>query len=786
MPDPTTINSPNGEPQRPGGIGVQDILCALFHHKWLIVICTSLGIVGAVVAYFVVPPIYVSEAQLLIRYVVENKPINPSAAADTTIKSPDSRGENIMNSQVAILSSLDLATIVADQGLAEKVLASYGGGMDTNLAGLIIRKGLQVEVPKRTDVIRVVFRHPDPSVVQPVINSLIKTYIERHEEIYQGVGVMNNTYQLRKGDFRTEMLGAESRLNQMRTNYGIISIDDAKRTYSEQIARLTTEITAAEAQLAEMEVLAGTPAPAPAATTNTVGTADGTAPASTNLAIVSTNAPATPTNQVAATQIPKDKLTLYANVLKQIDDLAKMESQLLGVYTAAHPRLAQLSNEVAYAASRKMEIETEFPTIVTAVLPSPTLSAESPGVPAGSALEPLRVPALQARLASLRSALAIVQAKAAQIVNIEPEVIRLQRERDVAEAGFRYYSAAADQLNQAGGTEGVRNIAIFQRATPPGRDTQKLMKLCGAVFGGGFGLGIGLALLLDLILNRSIRRSPDIEKFLHVPLFLNIPDHAKTTRRGLLPWRRAAKSKKTEPSDSTPDVPDGSEEAVVPAPFAPSPWEHGHGLHPYCEALRDRLITHFDLNKLTHKPKLVALTSCRQGAGVSTLAMGVAASFSETGDGNVLLVDMNGEQGAAHPFSHGKPCSGLSEVLKTERPRTSQVQDNLYLASVHEPNLNHDELPRALPRRFAKIVPKLKASDYDYIIFDMPPVAQTTITARLARYMDIVLMVVESGQTSPDRAAQAKSVLAESGATAVAAVLNKSKVYLPAALSHEL
>ena len=44
-------------------------------------------------------------------------------------------------------------------------------------------------------------------------------------------------------------------------------------------------------------------------------------------------------------------------------------------------------------------------------------------------------------------------------------------------------------------------------------------------------------------------------------------------------------------------------------------------------------------------------------------------------------------------------------------------------------------------------MPKLKASDYDYIIFDMPPVNQISITPRLAGFMDMVLLVIESEKT---------------------------------------
>ena len=72
-----------------------------------------------------------------------------------------------------------------------------------------------------------------------------------------------------------------------------------------------------------------------------------------------------------------------------------------------------------------------------------------------------------------------------------------------------------------------------------------------------------------------------------------------------------------------------------------------------------------------------------------------------------------------------------------------------------------------------------KVSDYDFIIFDMPPVGQTSITSKVARFMDMVLMVIESNKTDRDVARRAGALLAESKAT-VATVLNKQRRYVPA------
>jgi polysaccharide biosynthesis transport protein len=228
---------------------------------------------------------------------------------------------------------------------------------------------------------------------------------------------------------------------------------------------------------------------------------------------------------------------------------------------------------------------------------------------------------------------------------------------------------------------------------------------------------------------------------------------------------------------------DGAATVQVNGAAAIAPWDEGHSLRVFCEALRDRLVTYFEVRNLTHKPKLVAVTACGTDAGVTTLAAGVAAALSETGDGNVLLVDMNVHNGAAHPFFKGKPSCALADALEGEKRDDAMVNDNLYLATAGR-NANGDKLPRILPKRFSQLLPKLKASDYDYIIFDMPPVSQTSVTARLATYMDMTLLVIESEKTDREVIKRATALLAESKAN-VSAVLNKTHNYIPRRLHQE-
>ncbi len=90
----------------------------------------------------------------------------------------------------------------------------------------------------------------------------------------------------------------------------------------------------------------------------------------------------------------------------------------------------------------------------------------------------------------------------------------------------------------------------------------------------------------------------------------------------------------------------------------------------------------FQSKNMTHKPKLVAVTGCAHGSGVTTIATGLAATLSETGEGNVLLVDMNLPLGAAgHPFYKGKNGCGLIEAIEGGSKSVKPTQENLYVAS---------------------------------------------------------------------------------------------------------
>jgi Mrp family chromosome partitioning ATPase len=300
------------------------------------------------------------------------------------------------------------------------------------------------------------------------------------------------------------------------------------------------------------------------------------------------------------------------------------------------------------------------------------------------------------------------------------------------------------------------------------------------------------AFLIEFYLDRSIKRPEDVLAKLRMPFSLSIPDVKRQPRRQLaLPARpqlgyqgggnglgagEGGGNRKGDRFEPVGIAAASAMEVVSPSP-ALNP-----ALHTHCDAMRDRLVNYFESINLTRKPKLVALTSAGRGAGVSSLSAGLAASLSETGDGRVLLVDMNRENGAAHQFVRGQIGCQLDDALSSDKRDHALVQENLYVVSEGS---NAEKLPRVLPKRFASLMPKLRCSDYDYIIFDMPPVSQTSVTTRLAGFMDTVLLVIESERTNQEVVQQANQLLAQSK-THVSVVLNKTRKYVPAWLQRDI
>jgi succinoglycan biosynthesis transport protein ExoP len=101
------------------------------------------------------------------------------------------------------------------------------------------------------------------------------------------------------------------------------------------------------------------------------------------------------------------------------------------------------------------------------------------------------------------------------------------------------------------------------------------------------------------------------------------------------------------------------------------------------------------------------------------------------------------------------------------------------------PGRNADGNGTFAPRNLYDLMPDLRASEFDYIIFDMPPVGLTSPTVSMAGLMDKVLLVLDSEKTDRDVLKRRYAELA-AGKAHVSCIYNKVKRHGPRWLEGEV
>ena len=456
------------------------------------------------------------------------------------------------------------------------------------------------------------------------------------------------------------------------------------------------------------------------------------------------------------------RLSQTEDALKRLRDKAGIVSSLDGASDALSKEMAdtqkQLNEAEADVAEQQALVKQIGEKKANSWTTRKSQSNKTPGA------EKASLAGKQAKVEALKARLADVQQRAKQLSELRPQIEELERKHDMDANNYKYFAASLEKarIDEALDPSKMPNISAVQRPSPPMLDTKTRNKIALAIAVGGVALGIALALLKGLILNRTVGRPLQLETQLHIPLMLSIP-YSKSSRNGKLAL----------PPNGAPTNPKAL--AMKRHHSKLAPWEPGHFIRPYCEAIRDRLGLYFELNHLTHKPKLVGVAGFSEDAGTSTLAAGLASSLSEANDGKVLLVDVNLGPEEVHPFFKGKPAYPLNAALKRQEKITSAA-DNLYLATVGRPNPGG--AAQIGLQKFFELMPNLKASDFDYIIFDMPPLDQTSPTWGMAAFMDKLLLVVEAEKNHRDLINRSYRNLVAARDN-VAVVVNKTRSYIP-------
>jgi len=737
-----------------------DILFALFKHKKKILIGAIAGLVVAAGVFFFWPRAYESDAVLLVRYLVErsaidstDSPKNPGGYMQTT--------DTLVAAEVSILSSWDLAVQTAE-AIGPKRL----GAATREAAAGTIASGLTATTSKNSTIISVAYRNSNPELAPLVLNELLNRYFIKHLEVHRSAGAFDFVQQ-QTDQVHARLTQTEDALKDIKGKAGIASLNGATDALSREAEKTKEQLHKADDDLAEQQArvqqvngsvatASVTPGPAKAAASPA-----GAATAGQN-ATPENGKPEKSEPAAAAKAVPPPKIVQkYQLLVSGLGNLRKTQVELFAKYTPKSKMVKANQSEIDDADKERRDLEKKYPDLPLMVGPTGSSKMDR-------GAEIARLVGLQAKKDALTARLNDAQQRIQQLSQLSPQIADLERQKQMQEDNYKYFETTLEKarVDEALDPSKIPNISAVQRPSPPARVTKTRNKVMAGAAVGGFALAVFYALLKELVLSGSVRRGVEIEKFVGINALMSIPYCSSPNGA----------------SPSTIVKRNGKLAAVVPN-FGSgnlAPWDSNHFIHPYSEAIRDRLGLYFELHNLTHKPKLVGVTGLSKAAGTSTLAAGLAAALSETNDGKVLLVDVSLGPDHVHPFFKGKPAYPLTTALKSNG-QMEAAAENLYLATVGSSNAGPAKLGL---KKFFDLMPNLKASDFDYIIFDMPPLDQTSSTWGMAPFMDKMLLVVEAEKNSRDAMKRSyRRLVVERDNVAV--VLNKVPSYAPKRLELE-
>ncbi len=175
--------------------------------------------------------------------------------------------------------------------------------------------------------------------------------------------------------------------------------------------------------------------------------------------------------------------------------------------------------------------------------------------------------------------------------------------------------------------------------------------------------------------------------------------------------------------------------------------------------------------------RVIAVTSCNENDGKTTVALHIAKSFAEL-DKRVLLIDADMRKSVmAGRNTNAKMHSGLSEVLtgmcpisQCLYPVAENANMHILFAGQYPPN----PVELLSGKYFTALINECRKV-YDYIIIDTPPLGQVIDAAVVAEKCDGAVMVIGNSKVHYRLAQEVVEQIQKSGCKMLGVIRNNRK-----------
>jgi len=400
-----------------------------------------------------------------------------------------------------------------------------------------------------------------------------------------------------------------------------------------------------------------------------------------------------------------------SDMVKEEAFLSRKVNELFERYGEKHPKMIAARSELN---SAQKNLATEVSKVVD-------------NIEKNYRLAQFQVTNISALINKTRSDIQSLQTENFSLVSLEREVENNRR---------IYENFQVSLLETSGKTEyTASNVNIIDRAMAPAAPFKPNIKLI-IMLAGIFGLFFGVVLaFIREALDNTFKTPDAIEEKLKVPS-LGITPIVKKTKGAVIPEKQYLDDTRS--------------------PFAES-----------INTIRTGLL----FSNIDNPPKTILVTSATGSEGKSTMAMNLAAAYSNLGKTLLLEVDLR------------KPSVAINLGINTKLGLTDLVTGTVTTASdvIHKDNngqlsiitcgtIARNPLELLSSEKFERTLASLK-SHFDYIILDGPPTLPVSDSCILANKVDGVVFAVKAEDTRINVAKEAVSRLQKLNANIIGAVL---------------
>ena len=483
----------------------RDIIHIIFKHraKLLSFLISIMAI--TLLASVLMPRIYESSSKLMVKIGREDTYSNPAQASiGNTLFDATAREERI-NSEAEILTSRSLIeNVIKDIGL-QRLYPNIADTFslvkltDMEKAVLHFQKQLKAEPIKKSDIIRIQFRHRDPVIAAEVGNRMMDRFIELHSKVHEQ-GKTFNFFNEQATDLNQKLLSSERAYDQFRNTNDISSLPEQKTFLLQQISETELDRARTESEIREVR-----------SKINSLLNGQGS------------QGSALPKELGQETDMNPHAISA---IRSRLSELKIKEQELKKKYAEGSYHLTAAQDEIAKAADILKSEEMTYHRKAINTLQQ-TLKS------------------LQEKEASQNNNLRTYRTALQKISGIESRATDMERELKINEEKYQLYVKRMEEARISGAMDKERivNVSVAEPALPPIKPLwpKPVQNMAVAL---GFGLlgGLGLVFMSEFF-SHHFNRSEDIERQLSIPVLSSIKEIkrkelslASTDERKQLPY----------------------------------------------------------------------------------------------------------------------------------------------------------------------------------------------------------------------------------------------------------